>query len=298
MNDIRRTVLTPGPTPGATLHLGQPTAKITPMTAKKFGGRLAVAAVAAVAAYVVLAYLVAPFAWRHYEHQARLADIGARTVTAQGIPGDAINIGLEGTEEDVVCAMTAAGWSPSDPVTLSSSLKIAGSVAFRRPYHRAPVSPLFFDGRKQDLAFEKPSGRSASTRHHVRFWKEFDAGDDGRPVWLGAATFDRSVGVNHYTGQITHHVAPDIDAERDFLVSDLLEGKRVAETYWVSGVGPTLFGRNGGGDPFFTGGEIAFARLAPGCEALERAPAALAPPARIAAKNAVFSWLVALWRRR
>ena len=138
----------------------------------------------------LLAYLLAPFAWRHYEHQTGLADLGARTFTAQGIPGDVVNVGLEGTEADVVCAMTAAGWSPSDPVTLSSSLRIVGSVAFRRPYHRAPVSPLFFDGRRQDLAFEKPSGRSASTRHHVRFWKALDSGDDGRPVWLGAATFD------------------------------------------------------------------------------------------------------------
>jgi len=267
------------------------------MTAKKFNRRLAVAVAALVAVYVVLAYLAAPLAWRHYEHQTHLADLGARTVTAQGIPGDVINVGFEGTEEDLVCAMTAAGWSPSDPVTLSSSLKIVGSVAFRRPYHRAPVSPLFFEGRRQDLAFEKPSGKSASSRHHVRFWKALDAGDDGRPVWLGAATFDDRVGVNHYTGQITHHVAPDVDAERDFLSSGLAQAKKVEATYWVSGVGPTLFGRNGGGDPFFTDGEIAFARLAPGCQTHEGAPAALAPPARIAAKNTVFAWLAGVWRR-
>jgi hypothetical protein len=187
------------------------------MTASRFDRRLAAAGVGIVAAYVLLAYLIAPFGWRHYEHQRRLADLEARTYTAQGIPGDAINVGLEGSEEDVVCAMTAAGWSPSDPVTLASSLKIIGSVAFRRPYLRAPVSPLYFEGRRQDLAFEKPSGRSASTRHHARFWKAIEAGEDGRPVWLGATTFDDAVGVSHYTGQITHHIAPDIDAERDFL---------------------------------------------------------------------------------
>ena len=73
-----------------------------------------------------------------------------------------------------MCAMNAAGWSPSDPVTLMSSLKIAGSVVFHRPYLHAPVSPLFFDGRRQDFAFEKASGGSASRRHHVRFWKALD----------------------------------------------------------------------------------------------------------------------------
>ncbi len=237
------------------------------MTAKRFDRRLAAVAVAALSAYLVLAYLLAPFVWRHYEHQARLAELGARTVIAQGIPGDIVNVGLEGTFEDVVCAMTAAGWSPSDPVTLTSSLKIVGSVAFRRLYNRAPVSSLFFEGRRQELAFEKPAGRSASTRRHVRFWEAFDKGDDGRTVWLAAATFNDGVGVSHYTGQITHHVAPDVDVERDFLADDVARANKVEATYSISGVGPTLFGQNGGGDPFFTDSEIAFARLAPGREA-------------------------------
>ena len=137
----------------------------------------------------------------------RLADLGARTFTAQGIPGDVINVGLEGSGggrglRDDRGRLVAVRSRHAGLVAHASR----AASAFRRPYHRAPVSPLFFDGRKQDLAFEKPSGRSASTRHHVRFWKALEAGDDGRPVWLGAATFDDGVGVSHYTGQITHHV--------------------------------------------------------------------------------------------
>ena len=80
-------------------------------------------------------------------------------------------------------------------------MRIVGSVLLDRPYLDAPVSPLFYENRKQDLAFEKPSGKSARTRHHVRFWKALDAGDDGLPVWLGAAVFDDGLGVSHYTGQ-------------------------------------------------------------------------------------------------
>ena len=259
--------------------------------------RRALAVVATLAAvYLVLAYLVAPDAWRHHERQRGIADLGARTVTAQGIPGDAINVGLEGSEADLMCAMAAAGWSPSDPVTLMSSMRIAGSVVLRRPYHRAPVSPLFFDGRRQDFAFEKPSGISASTRHHVRIWKALEAGDGGRPVWLGAAVFDDGVGISHYTGQITHHIAPDIDQERDFLMNDLVQAKRVDRTYWVGGMGPTLFARNGGGDRFQTDGEIAFADLAPDCATREAPPEAQAPPPRIAARNAAYGWVAALRR--
>jgi LssY C-terminus len=267
------------------------------MTVSRIELRLALAAILIVGAYVAAAYVSAPYFWRHYEHQAGLADLAATTVTAQGIPGDAINIGLEGDEDDVLCAMRDAGWTPADPVTFISALRIAGSVLLDRPYPKAPISPLFYEGRRQDLAFEKASGRSATHRHHVRFWKALAAGEDGHPVWLGAATFDDSVGVSHYTGQITHHVAPDIDAERDSLSADLLAAKKVEATYSVSGVGPTLFGRNGGGDPYFTDGEIAFSKLVSGCGAQEGAPVALAPPARSHVKKVVFGWLAALRRK-
>ena len=42
-------------------------------------------------------------------------------------------MGLIGVEDDVVRSMLAAGWSPADPITLRSSLRIAESVVFRRP---------------------------------------------------------------------------------------------------------------------------------------------------------------------
>ena len=162
-----------------------------------------------------------PAFWTHHEHQKGLADLPMVTRTAQGIPGDPINVGLIGDEKDVLCAMHAAGWYPADPVTLRSSIEIAGSVLLDRPYRDAPVSPLFYLGRREDLAFEKPDGKSADRRHHVRFWKVLDQGQEKRPVWLGDATFDRGVGVSHYTGAITHHIDADIDAERELLAADL-----------------------------------------------------------------------------
>jgi hypothetical protein len=260
--------------------------------------RRVVLALAVVAGgYVSLAYAFAPAFWRHYEHQHALADKAMTTTTSLGIPGDALNVGLEGRREDVICAMRAAGWHPADPVTLGSSVKIAGSVLLRRAYATAPVSDLFYDGRSQDLAFQKPSGVSPSTRHHVRFWKVLNAGDDGLPVWLGAATFDRSVGVSHFTGQVTHHIGPDIDAERDLIAADLAHAGVVATSYLVSGVGPTLLARNGGGDPYFTDGEIEISRLSANCESQPGAPVVLDNPPAVQAKNRLFGWAAGLWRR-
>jgi hypothetical protein len=243
------------------------------------------------AAYLALAYWLAPLLWRHFEHQRAIAGLAMTTVNALGIPGDPLNVGLEGSQQDVLCAMNAAGWSPADPVTLKSSVAIVGSVLFDRPYARAPVSSLFYQGRRDDLAFEKASGKSPDTRHHVRFWKVLDAGDDGQPVWLGAATFDRGVGISHYTGQITHHIAPDIDAERDRLTADLADAGKVEDIYETSGIGPTLNGRNGGGDRYLTDGEIVFSRLAEGCQAHLARPAILPNPPAIVAKNRLWRWL-------
>ena len=85
-------------------------------------------------AYTALAYVVLPAFWTHHEHQKGLAKLPMVTRTAQGIPGDPINVGLIGNEKEVLCAMNAAGWYPADPVTFRSSIEIAGSVLLDRAY--------------------------------------------------------------------------------------------------------------------------------------------------------------------
>jgi hypothetical protein len=235
---------------------------------------------AIVAAYTMIAYLLLPALWTHYEHQKGLANLPMVTRTAQGIPGDPINVGVIGNQKEVLCAMNAAGWFPADPVTLKSSIEIAGSVLFDRAYKDAPVSNLFYLGRHEDLAFEKPAGRSAARRHHVRFWKVLDKGDEQRPVWLGAVTFDKGVGVSHFTGAITHHIDADIDAERDLLATDIERAGMATAKYQVTGVGPTLTGRNGGDDLYYTDGEVWLLRLVADCRKQEGPVATLpSPPA-------------------
>src|SRR5215470_8006190 len=228
--------------------------------------RTAVVAVAAfLVAYGIVAYIALPLAWTHYEHQKGLAGYPMVTRTAQGIPGDPINVGLVGEKADIICAMHSAGWYPADPITLKSSIEIVGSVLLDRPYRDAPVSNLFYLGRREDLAFEKPIGASADRRNHVRYWKVLDQGEEKRPVWLGAATLDRSVGISHYTGAITHHIDADIDLERKTLASDLEAAGMVTTQYQVTGIGPTLAGRNGGGDLYYTDGEVWLLRLVEAC---------------------------------
>lgn len=247
--------------------------------------------------YVALAYLILPALWAFYEHEPGLRELPMRTVTAQGIPGDPLNVGLVGTPEDMLVALRAAGWSPADPITLKTSIEIAGSVLFDRPDPYAPVSNLFYSGRRQDLAFERPVGKSADQRHHVRFWRALDAGKDGRPVWLGAATFDKGVGVSRYTGAITHHIRADIDAERDGLLADLSRAGRLHQIYLVSGIGPTLRARNGGGDLFYTDGDIRVGVIVAGAAPADGEPEILPLPNAVTMKNVAWSRMKSLLER-
>ncbi len=229
-------------------------------------------------ALLVGAYAALPIAWQHYERHKGLASLPMVTRTKQGIPGDPINFGLVGAEADIDCTFSAAGWRSANPVTLRSSVRIVSSVMLRRPYPDAPVSALFYQGRREDLAFELAAGRSADRRHHVRLWRVSGvAPDPTHPLWLGSDSFDRGVGVSHYTFRVTHHIDPDLDGERDFLAASLANTGHVTRDLQISGVGPMVAGRNGGGDPYFTDGEVEIERLSAGCAAPPKPP----PPAHI-----------------
>jgi hypothetical protein len=213
---------------------------------------------------LLAAYLALPLAWRRAmaRHPALLL-VPRVSQTHDGIPGDPINISLIGSEESLTRAMIAAGWDAADRITLRSSLRIAGDTVLRRPDVDAPVSSLFVWGKKQDLAFEKPVGHSPAQRHHVRFWCLQLVDLQGRPLWVGAATFDTKVGFSHTTLQITHHIGPDVDADRDKLLEDLRRVGAIGELSWWDEFQDKLKGKNGGGDPYHTDGRLPVVVLAP-----------------------------------
>lgn len=243
------------------------------------------------ALYLVFAYLILPFFWRHYEHQPALAELPKVTLTSDDIPADPLNIGLVGSQEEVIKALVAAGWSPADPLSFESSVGIVGSVLFERPDPDAPVSSLYLWGRKQDLAFEQTLDGNARQRHHVRLWRAEGFERQGRSLWIGAITFDTSVGVSHLTGQVTHHIAPDIDAERDRIIAQLSQAGQLTEIFQVTGVGPTLNGRNGGGDRYFTDGELTVAVIAFNNQKQADRPKQLANPPLVRLKDTLWQWL-------
>ena len=185
------------------------------------------------------------------------------TTTKQGHQGDPVNIAFVGTEEKLHRALSAARWYAADPITLESSLRIAADVALRKPYPHAPVSDLYLWGRRQDLAYEQPVGDSPKQRHHVRFWRSQEIDHNGEPLWIGAATFDQRIELSRTTGGVTHRIAPEVDRERNKLVTDTAGSGVLDGYYWVDGFHRQREGRNGGGDRYVTDGRLAVGVLTP-----------------------------------
>ena len=224
--------------------------------------------------YALIAYIVLPYFWKVHEHRhPNLMSAQKRTLTVQGIPGDPINFGFSGSQEELMFSTKIAGWAEADPITWNSSKKIVLDSLDHHAYASAPVSDLYINGRKQDLAFEQTFGPDPSKRHHVRFWKCDQASDYGCDFWIGSATFDKGVGMSHLTGQVTHHIDADIDKERDKLGDDLAHVPGVT-IQWIDGFQAVLTGKNGGGDPYFTDGRLCLAVVA-GSESASPADAVL-----------------------
>jgi len=78
-------------------------------------------------------------------------------------------------------------------------------------------------------------------------------------VWVGSVTYDERVGLSYTTGQVTHHIDANVDAERNQLIDDLKQTGDIADVIIVPGFHTELEGRNGGGDRWYTDGNLSVA---------------------------------------
>jgi LssY-like putative type I secretion system component LssY len=219
--------------------------------------RAAIGLAVALGVYLLVAYVLMPALWKRYAHRHPALDATPGiTLTGDDHPGDPINVALIGSEADVKRIMTAAKWVPADPLGLRSDVKIAADTVLERPYAEAPVSSLYLFGRKEDLAFEQPVGDDPRQRHHVRYWKSDKLDDQGRPLWAGSVTYDKRVGLSYTTGQVTHHIGADVDAERDRLFAELKKTGDLANVEVIDDFHKVKSGKNGGGDPWHTDGRL------------------------------------------
>jgi hypothetical protein len=182
-----------------------------------------------------------------------------RARTSDGLLGDPINLAVLGTQAQLQTTMAEAGWMLADPVTARSSWRIVRATLLRRSYDEAPVSPLLLFGRQQDLAYQQEVKGNPAKRHHVRFWKcpdDWRLPGGERAEWLGAATFDRRVGLSLFTLQVTHKIDANTDIERDHVVRSIEGADATARVGVIEDFSTGYHARNGGGDSIITDGNL------------------------------------------
>lgn len=193
------------------------------------------------------AYLVLPRVVRIGLRILKRGRVPSYTMTGDGLPADPINLVLVGAYSDLRAAFAAAGWSEADRLGLASSWRMIQAFVLKRPYLTAPFSTLYLFDRGQDIGFQLPIGGSPRKRHHVRFWglpaeraeaalgtSEFwqetnRPPENGRALWIGAATKDVGISLTRLTFQITHATDADTNEERDFLISELSRTGAIAK---------------------------------------------------------------------
>ena len=189
--------------------------------------------------YGLAAYLILPRAVRMGLKILQRRRVPRFTVTADGLPGDPVNLALIGTLAQLRTAFATAGWTGADPLGLVSSWRMARAFVLNEPYPTAPFSTLYLFGRGQDIGFQRAIDDSPRKRHHVRFWAkslaqveaDVDAAsfwlNTDRPnerdcvLWVGAGTKDTGFSLTKLTFQVTHATDSDTNAERDYIINEL-----------------------------------------------------------------------------
>ena len=186
----------------------------------------------------------------HHEHVGLLPRFSAKLDGASMAPVSLVFLG-SGTE--LLDTFATAGWNVADRVTVETALRAFARGVLNRPYPCAPVLPVFLDGKLHDVAFQKhDDGDSSRRRHHARWWLT-DFVIEGKQVWVATASFDAGVGISRLVPLPIHHIHPDIDAERDYIVHSLVGTNLVELTQEIQITEP-MIGRNAAGDRFFTSG--------------------------------------------
>jgi hypothetical protein len=209
--------------------------------------------------WAITAYLVLPRLHRLLSDLYVPDYFFGRTRTPDGLLGDPVNLGVDGSGPQLDHVMTSAGWHRADEITAGSTWRIIASTLTRRSYPTAPVSPLMLFGRRHDVAFQQEVEGNPKQRHHVRFWHSppgWLLPGGAHADWLGAATYDTDVGLSLFTLQVTHRIDQNTDVERDHVVETARAADDAVRIRLLRDFTTGYHSRNGGGDRFVTDGDL------------------------------------------
>jgi hypothetical protein len=186
-----------------------------------------------------------------------LEQLGCCTLNQGGNSfGDPLNLVIVESRAGLYPPFIEQGWHLTNVLSTSSAWRTLQSFVLGKTYLSAPISPLFFFGRREDTALQK--GRAnINQRNHFRLWLA-PITVDGRRVWVGQVSRDIGVQFSDKSWYLTtHRIGPNVDFDRDYLLQDLMIAGSIARFGYVEGVGAARVDQprtNLAGDTYFTDG--------------------------------------------
>lgn len=192
---------------------------------------------------------------------ALLNQVPRRVQDAQGSPGDMVNFILIGSKQQMLDAFANGGWVQVDRTKGEAVTHAILSTLQKQSYLEMPMSVLYLYGRPQDFGMARAEPITVvQTRNHLRVWKApFQI--DGQDVWVGAATHDLGFEKDQRNGNVTHHIDPNVDDERDFVRASLSDGGGVAANTYVLPNDPVQEAKTATGGSFHSDGRVVVMQL-------------------------------------
>src|SRR6185312_1378838 len=170
-----------------------------------------------------------------------------RVINGDGREGDMLNLVFVAQAEDLQQTFARAGWVKTDDW---KPIFIWHLMRHRNHDAKLPMARLYLFGRVQDYSYALPDPHAIVTRrHHLRIWKT-DYTMDGTPIWVGAASHDVAIVFAKGGHIVNHRIDPNVDAERDFVGSNLAGSLSISRRAYLQSMRPVLEAQTSSGDSY------------------------------------------------
>jgi LssY C-terminus len=190
---------------------------------------------------------------RSSELSAMMDYLPPRVFNGEGREGDMVNLVFVAQQRDLQDAFKRAGWVQTDkwkPIFVWHLLRHGINDTL------LPMARFYLFGRVQDYSYALPDPNAVmSRRHHLRIWKTGYA-MDGTPIWAGAASHDVAIEIAKGGHVINHRIDPAVDAERDFVGTDLTDNLSVSRKEYLQSADPVFLAQTASGDPYHSDSRI------------------------------------------
>lgn len=176
-----------------------------------------------------------------------------RVFSGEGREGDMLNLVFVADQEDLQRAFARAGWVKTDkwkPIFVWHLLRHRTNDA------QLPMARFYLYGRVQDYSYALPDpDATMSRRHHLRIWKTaYTIG--GKAIWAAAATHDIAIEIAKRGHLINHRIDPAVDAERDFVGTNLTETSSVSREEYLHSPEPVFQAQTASGEAYHSDSRI------------------------------------------